>query len=63
MGYLHTPVDFIHNLLPLAGYTDDATTITTALAQANLYIDNDVKQKIENKIGDLLGEDFVNNLD
>lgn len=63
MGYLHAPVDFIHNLLPLAGYTDDATTITAALALANLYIDNDVKQKIENKIGDLLGEDFVNDLD
>jgi len=59
LGYLISPIDFIPDLLPVVGYTDDAAAITAALVLAQMYIDDDVKWKAKRKIANLLGERFV----
>ena len=63
LGYLISPIDFIPDLLPVVGYTDDAAAIAAAIALANIYIDDDVKWKAKQKIADLLGDGFVRELD
>ncbi len=62
LGYLISPIDFIPDLLPVVGYTDDAAAIAAALALAQMYIDDDVKWKAKRKIADLLGDGFVREL-
>ena len=63
LGYLISPIDFLPDLLPVVGYTDDAAAIAAAIALANIYIDDDVKWKAKQKIADLLGDGFVRDLD
>ncbi len=62
LGYLISPIDFIPDLIPFVGYTDDAAAIAAALLLAQMYIDDEVKWKAKQKIRDLLGDDFVRNL-
>ena len=63
LGYLISPIDFIPDLIPVLGYTDDAAAIAVAITMAQMYIDDDVKFKAKQKIADLLGDDFVRELD
>lgn len=63
LGYLISPIDFIPDLIPVVGYTDDAAAIAVAITVAQMYIDDDVKFKAKQKIADLLGDDFVRELD
>ncbi|MBR3623569.1 MAG: DUF1232 domain-containing protein [Selenomonadaceae bacterium] len=63
LGYLISPIDFIPDLLPVVGYTDDAAAIAVAVAMAQMYIDDDVKFKAKKKIGDLLGDNFVREIE
>ncbi len=63
LGYLISPIDFIPDLIPVVGYTDDAAAIAAALVLAQMYIDDEVKWKAKQKIRDLLGDDFVRDLD
>ena len=63
LGYLISPIDFLPDLIPALGYTDDLGAIGAALVMAQFYINDDVKWKAKKKMADLLGEDFVRKLD
>lgn len=45
LGYLISPIDFIPDMIPVLGYTDDAAAIAYALWQAQQYVDEDVKKE------------------
>lgn len=43
LGYLITPLDFLPDLTPVLGYSDDLVAITFALLKVQGYIDDEVK--------------------
>lgn len=43
LGYLISPLDFIPDLTPVLGYSDDLVAITFALLKVQWYIDDEVK--------------------
>ena len=45
LGYLIAPLDFLPDLLPVLGYTDDIVAITFALIKVQGYIDEEVERK------------------
>lgn len=63
LGYLISPIDLIPDIMPGIGYADDAAAIATAVALAQIYITDDIKEQAKSKIADLLGEDVLANLD
>ena len=63
LGYLISPIDLIPDIMPGIGYADDAAAIATAVALAQIYITDDIKEQAKAKIADLLGEDVLANLD
>lgn len=62
LGYLISPLDFVPDLLPLLGYTDDLVAVTFALIQIQGYIDGEVKEKSRNFLKGIFGEEAVKNL-
>lgn len=63
LGYLISPIDLIPDIMPGIGYADDAVAIATAVALAQIYITDEIKEQAKAKIADLLGEDVLANLD
>ena len=63
LGYLISPIDLIPDIMPGIGYADDAVAVATAVALAQIYITDDIKEQAKSKIADLLGEDVLANLD
>ena len=63
LGYLISPIDLIPDIIPGIGYADDAAAIATAVALAQIYITDEIKEQAKAKIADLLGEDVLANLD
>lgn len=59
LGYLIVPFDAVADILPLVGYTDDLTIIAGTLLLAQLYIDDEVREKAKNRIAQLFGEAAV----
>lgn len=59
LGYLISPIDFIPDFTPIAGYGDDASAIGMALILAQMYIDDEVKEKTCSKMVDLFGEKIL----
>lgn len=55
LGYLISPLDFIPDITPIIGYTDDIAAIAYALLQAQGYIDEIVKDQAKGKIDDIFG--------
>ncbi len=55
LGYLISPFDFIPDLTPIVGYTDDAAAIGVALLLAQMYINDDIKNQARSKIRDIFG--------
>ena len=45
LGYLIAPLDFLPDLMPVLGYTDDFVAITFALIKVQGYIDEEVERK------------------
>ncbi|MEG1727434.1 MAG: YkvA family protein [Acidaminococcaceae bacterium] len=63
IGYLITPLDFIPDLVPLTGYTDDVVAIAFALSQARAYIDEDIKLQAKADVTKLFGAQACTGLD
>lgn len=50
LGYFIMPLDAIPDTIPAAGYSDDLGVLTAAIATIAFYIDQDVKDKAEQKM-------------
>ena len=53
MGYFIAPLDLVPDLLPAAGYADDAAAVAGALALTVFYVTPEIKQKARNKVNEL----------
>ena len=62
LGYLIAPLDFLPDLLPVLGYTDDIVAITFALIKVQGYIDEEVERKSKKLLRKIFGEESVSNL-
>ena len=56
LGYFIAPFDFIPDLLPLVGYTDDFGALMIALVTVSMYIDDEVKSKAKAQLISWFGE-------
>ena len=59
LGYLIAPLDFLPDLMPVLGYTDDFVAITFALIKVQGYIDEEVERKSKNLLAKIFGEEAV----
>ena len=62
LGYLISPLDFIPDLTPIIGYSDDIVAIAYALLQVQGYIDEDLKNQAKAKIDVIFGQGTSDNL-
>lgn len=62
LGYFISPVDLIPDLMPVAGYTDDAAVIAMSIAFAHAYIDDEIRRKAKDKLVSFFGRDILKNL-
>ena len=62
LGYLIAPLDFLPDLLPVLGYTDDIVAITFALIKVQGYIDEEVERKSKKLLTKIFGDESVSNL-
>ena len=62
LGYLIAPLDFLPDLLPVLGYTDDMVAITFALIKVQGYIDEEVERKSKKLLAKIFGEASGSNL-
>ena len=60
--YLIAPLDFLPDLMPVLGYTDDFVAITFALIKVQGYIDEEVERKSKNLLAKIFGEEAVSML-
>lgn len=56
LGYFISFIDAIPDLTPLVGYTDDLGVLVMALATISAFINDNVRQKTQNKLNDWFGE-------
>ena len=63
LGYFISPIDLIPDITPFVGFGDDATVIAGAIAMAQFYINDDIKQQAKNTIRQLFGESSIKDLD
>lgn len=50
LGYFILPLDFLPDLIPLLGYTDDLSALAIALGRVAMNIDDDVKARAREKL-------------
>ena len=62
LGYLIAPLDFLPDLMPVLGYTDDFVAITFALIKVQGYIDEEVERKSKKLLAKSFGEEAVSML-
>ena len=62
LGYLIAPLDFLPDLMPVLGYTDDFVAITFALIKVQGYIDEEVERKSKHLLAKIIGEEAVSKL-
>ena len=62
LGYLIAPLDFLPDLMPVLGYTDDFVAITFALIKVQGYIDEEVERKSNHLLAKIFGEEAVSKL-
>ena len=55
LGYLIAPLDFLPDLMPVLGYTDDFVAITFALIKVQGYIDEEVERKSKHLLAKIFG--------
>ena len=59
LSYLIAPIDFIPDIMPGVGYTDDAAAIALVLVLAQAYITDEIKLQAKAKIADFFGEEYA----
>lgn len=59
LGYLISPLDFIPDLTPVLGYSDDLVAITFALLKVQGYIDDEVKAEAKALLAKVFDKDVV----
>ena len=57
LAYFLSPIDFIPDLTPLFGFTDDLSVLLTGLITIGTYIDADIKSKAKAKMEQWFDED------
>ena len=62
LGYLIAPLDFLPDLMPVLGYTDDFVAITFALIKVQGYIDEEIERKSKHLLAKIFGEEAVSKL-
>ena len=62
LGYLIAPLDFLPDLMPVLGYTDDFVAITFALIKVQKYINKKIKHKSKHLLAKIFGEEAVSKL-
>lgn len=55
LGYFVSPIDLIPDLTPIAGYSDDIVAVSIALAMAQTYITDDIRQDAKNSLVQIFG--------
>lgn len=56
LGYLITPIDFIPDLTPIIGYTDDLGILSFGLVTIACFVDQEVKTEARTKLSSWFGE-------
>ena len=56
LGYLITPLDFLPDLTPIIGYTDDIGVLGFGLVTIAGFINDTVKENARKKLNDWFGE-------
>ncbi|MEH6911145.1 MAG: YkvA family protein [Oceanicoccus sp.] len=56
LGYFISPIDAVPDLTPLIGYTDDLGVLVMAIATISAYVNQNVKDKTQQKMTDWFGE-------
>jgi len=56
LGYLISPIDFIPDLTPIIGYTDDIGVLSFGLVTIACFVNNEVKQKSRKRMTKWFGE-------
>ncbi len=59
LGYFIAPFDFLPDFMPFAGYTDDLSAILLATMMAQAYIDDEVREKSRQKLGEIFGRKIL----
>ncbi len=62
LGYFIVPFDLIPDIVPVAGYTDDAAVLIKTLGMVQFYITDDIKQQAKDTIRQLFGDSAVRDL-
>lgn len=57
LAYFISPIDAIPDIVPVAGFTDDAAVLATALGSIGAFITTEVKHLAETKLRDWFGAD------
>ncbi len=63
LGYLITPFDIIPDIVPVAGYSDDAAAIALALTMAQMYITEEINAQAKARIRTIFGSKAVARLE
>jgi len=63
LGYFISPIDAIPDITPFVGYSDDAGAIALAVAMAQMYIDETVKQKAKDKLCSMFGKSVLSDIE
>lgn len=63
LGYFISPIDFIPDITPFVGFTDDAWIIAVAMVIAQAYINDEIKRNAKEKIRSLFGDSAVAELE
>ena len=63
LGYFISPIDFMPDITPIVGFTDDAGIIALAMAVAHFYINDEIRQKAKDRIRKIFGDSAVAKLE
>ena len=62
LGYLISPLDFLPDIVPVVGYSDDAVAVGLAIVKASMHIDEEVNRQAKQKLDDIFGKGASDNL-